>query len=167
MKLYKPEISRVCLHISSSLAIKLIHSCVFSNLKPKFIFSLDPTTMVASAGQRESHPNGGVNGGYGAPSAPPPEGHDPFQPYKVEKFDEGLRYDTLQIHAGHRPDKETHARAVPIYNSVVSLLDSTARCVADGLTSTLLSLSFSRTAPMQRGCARPRKLGTSTVASPT
>lgn len=48
-----------------------------------------------------------------------PENHDPFQPYKVEKFDEGLRYDTLQIHGGHRPDKETHARAVPIYNSVV------------------------------------------------
>ncbi|KAG8628407.1 hypothetical protein KVT40_004280 [Elsinoe batatas] len=44
--------------------------------------------------------------------------HDPFQPYKVEQFDEGLRYDTLQVHAGHRPDKETHARAVPIYNSV-------------------------------------------------
>lgn len=50
-----------------------------------------------------------------------PEGHDPFQPYKVEKFDEGLRYDTLQIHGGHRPDSEVHARAVPIYNSVVSL----------------------------------------------
>lgn len=48
-----------------------------------------------------------------------PENHDPFQPYKVEKFDEGLSYDTLQVHAGHRPDKETHARAVPIYNSVV------------------------------------------------
>ncbi|KAG8162932.1 hypothetical protein KVR01_007410 [Diaporthe batatas] len=47
-----------------------------------------------------------------------PENHDPFQPYKVEKFDEGLSYDTLQVHAGHRPDKETHARAVPIYNSV-------------------------------------------------
>ncbi|KAF4549846.1 Homocysteine synthase-like protein 2 [Elsinoe fawcettii] len=44
--------------------------------------------------------------------------HDPFQPYKVEKYDEGLRYDTLQVHAGHRPDKETHARAVPVYNSV-------------------------------------------------
>lgn len=49
-----------------------------------------------------------------------PEGHDPFQPYKVEAFDDGLRYDTLQVHGGHRPDKETHARAVPIYNSVVS-----------------------------------------------
>lgn len=48
-----------------------------------------------------------------------PEGHDPFQPYKVEKFDDGLKFDTLQVHAGHRPDKETHARAVPIYNSVV------------------------------------------------
>lgn len=45
---------------------------------------------------------------------------DPFQPYKVERFDDGLRYDTLQVHAGHRPDRETHARAVPIYNSVVS-----------------------------------------------
>lgn len=48
-----------------------------------------------------------------------PENHDPMQPYKVEKFDDGLSYDTLQVHAGHRPDKETHARAVPIYNSVV------------------------------------------------
>ncbi|OBR03162.1 LOW QUALITY PROTEIN: O-acetylhomoserine (Thiol)-lyase [Colletotrichum higginsianum IMI 349063] len=47
-----------------------------------------------------------------------PEGHDPFQPYKVEQFDTGLKYDTLQVHGGHRPDKETHARAVPIYNSV-------------------------------------------------
>ncbi|KAK1473865.1 O-acetylhomoserine (thiol)-lyase [Colletotrichum tamarilloi] len=47
-----------------------------------------------------------------------PEGHDAFQPYKVEKFDDGLRYDTLQVHGGHRPDIETHARAVPIYNSV-------------------------------------------------
>lgn len=45
-----------------------------------------------------------------------------MQPYKVEKFDEGLSYDTLQVHAGHRPDKETHARAVPIYNSVVSIV---------------------------------------------
>ncbi|KAI8304476.1 Homocysteine synthase [Colletotrichum sp. SAR11_59] len=45
---------------------------------------------------------------------------DPFQPYKVERFDDGLRYDTLQVHAGHRPDRETHARAVPIYNSVSS-----------------------------------------------
>ncbi|KAF9870658.1 o-acetylhomoserine -lyase [Colletotrichum karsti] len=43
---------------------------------------------------------------------------DPFQPYKIEKYDDGLRYDTLQVHGGHRPDKETHARAVPIYNSV-------------------------------------------------
>ncbi|KAF5027081.1 hypothetical protein F66182_793 [Fusarium sp. NRRL 66182] len=43
---------------------------------------------------------------------------DPFQPYKIEKFDEGFRYDTLQIHGGHRPDKETYARAVPIYQSV-------------------------------------------------
>ncbi|CAN9468831.1 unnamed protein product [Alternaria alternata] len=47
-----------------------------------------------------------------------PENHDPLQPYKIDKFDDGLRYDTLQIHGGHRPDKETHARAVPIYNSV-------------------------------------------------
>ncbi|KAF6838322.1 o-acetylhomoserine -lyase [Colletotrichum plurivorum] len=43
---------------------------------------------------------------------------DPFQPYKVEPYDDGLRYDTLQVHGGHRPDRETHARAVPIYNSV-------------------------------------------------
>lgn len=42
-----------------------------------------------------------------------------MEPYKVAKFDDGLNYDTLQVHAGHRPDKETHARAVPIYNSVV------------------------------------------------
>ncbi|KAF4461592.1 O-acetylhomoserine (Thiol)-lyase [Fusarium albosuccineum] len=44
--------------------------------------------------------------------------HDPLQPYKTERFDDGFRYDTIQIHGGHRPDKETHARAVPIYNSV-------------------------------------------------
>jgi hypothetical protein len=50
-----------------------------------------------------------------------PENHDPLQPYKIDKFDDGLRYDTLQIHGGHRPDKETHARAVPIYNSVVCM----------------------------------------------
>lgn len=48
-----------------------------------------------------------------------PEGHDPLQPYKIEKFDDGFRYDTVQVHGGHRPDRETHARAVPIYNSVV------------------------------------------------
>jgi hypothetical protein len=46
--------------------------------------------------------------------------HDPLQPYKTERFDDGFSYDTIQVHGGHRPDKETHARAVPIYNSVVS-----------------------------------------------
>lgn len=45
---------------------------------------------------------------------------DPLQPYKTERFDDGFRYDTIQVHGGHRPDKVTHARAVPIYNSVVS-----------------------------------------------
>ncbi|KIL89338.1 o-acetylhomoserine -lyase [Fusarium avenaceum] len=43
---------------------------------------------------------------------------DPLQPYKTERFDDGFRYDTIQVHGGHRPDKVTHARAVPIYNSV-------------------------------------------------
>lgn len=55
-----------------------------------------------------------------------PENHDPLQPYKVEKFDDGLSYDTLQVHAGHRPDKETHARAVPIYNSVSFIFTDSA-----------------------------------------
>ncbi|KAI1858897.1 uncharacterized protein JN550_012356 [Neoarthrinium moseri] len=76
--------------------------------------------MVASAGNGPTH-NEGTNGSHEVHrvlSTPPPPGHDPFQPYKVEKFDDGLRYDTLQVHGGHRPDKETHARAVPIYNSV-------------------------------------------------
>ena len=27
------------------------------------------------------------------------------------------RFETLQLHAGHKPDAETHARAVPIYQS--------------------------------------------------
>ncbi|KAL6915487.1 hypothetical protein FSHL1_006937 [Fusarium sambucinum] len=44
--------------------------------------------------------------------------HDPLQPYKTERFDDGFSYDTIQVHGGHRPDRETHARAVPIYNSV-------------------------------------------------
>ncbi len=28
-----------------------------------------------------------------------------------------MKYETLQIHAGHQPDSETHSRAVPIYQS--------------------------------------------------
>ncbi|KAG6357382.1 hypothetical protein INS49_013259 [Diaporthe citri] len=63
-----------------------------------------------------------------------PENHDPMQPYKVEKFDDGLSYDTLQVHAGHRPDKETHARAVPIYNSVptVAVFEKRAAALEGG-----------------------------------
>lgn len=85
-----------------------------------------------------------------------PENHDPFEPYKVAKFDDGLNYDTLQVHAGHRPDKETHARAVPIYNSVVcsSHLPGplSGRCT---VTDTLAfkSFIFTDSAHAKRVCA--------------
>jgi O-acetylhomoserine (thiol)-lyase len=35
-------------------------------------------------------------------------------------------FDTLQIHAGHVPDKETNARAVPIYQTTSYVFDSSA-----------------------------------------
>jgi len=35
-------------------------------------------------------------------------------------------FDTLQIHAGHSPDKETNARAVPIYQTTSYVFDSAA-----------------------------------------
>lgn len=35
-----------------------------------------------------------------------------------------LRFETLQLHAGHTPDKETHARAVPIYQTSSYTFDS-------------------------------------------
>ncbi|CAN9431874.1 unnamed protein product [Alternaria alternata] len=69
------------------------------------------TTNGTNNSHKMPHPNG-------ITLSQLPENHDPLQPYKIDKFDDGLRYDTLQIHGGHRPDKETHARAVPIYNSV-------------------------------------------------
>lgn len=83
-----------------------------------------------------------------------PENHDPMEPYKVAKFDDGLNYDTLQVHAGHRPDKETHARAVPIYNSVVC-----SSQVPDSIDEVLLtpfvfkSFIFTDSAHAKRVCA--------------
>lgn len=32
------------------------------------------------------------------------------------------RFETLQLHAGHEPDRETRARAVPIYQTTSYLL---------------------------------------------
>lgn len=96
-----------------------------------------------------------------------PENHDPMEPYKVAKFDDGLNYDTLQVHAGHRPDKETHARAVPIYNSVVrssQMPRPHSRNKADTLAS---SHSFSQTALMPNAYVPPRRLGISTAEFPT
>ncbi|KAJ0271209.1 hypothetical protein COL940_011170 [Colletotrichum noveboracense] len=66
---------------------------------------------------------------------------DPFQPYKVERFDDGLRYDTLQVHAGHRPDRETHARAVPIYNSVAAIFN-TIICLAGAGDNVVASINL-------------------------
>ncbi|KAH8660705.1 Cys/Met metabolism PLP-dependent enzyme-domain-containing protein [Tricladium varicosporioides] len=40
---------------------------------------------------------------------------DPFTPYKVTSGDTGRKYNTLQVHAGHKPDSQTRSRAVPIY----------------------------------------------------
>ncbi|RAR02005.1 o-acetylhomoserine (thiol)-lyase [Stemphylium lycopersici] len=70
-----------------------------------------------------------------------PENHDPLQTYKIDKFDDGLRYDTLQIHGGHRPDKETHARAVPIYNSVptVAVFEKRAAALEGGTAAVATS----------------------------
>ncbi|TDZ13858.1 Homocysteine synthase [Colletotrichum orbiculare MAFF 240422] len=69
-------------------------------------------------------------------SCGPAEIDDPFQPYKVERYDDGLRYDTIQVHGGHRPDRETHARAVPIYNSVSFVFTDSAHakraCAMEG-----------------------------------
>ena len=70
------------------------------------------TTNGTTNGHKAVHPNGVI-------LSELPDNHDSLHTYKIDKFDEGLRYDTLQVHGGHRPDKETHARAVPIYNSVV------------------------------------------------
>lgn len=98
-----------------------------------------------------------------------PENHDPMQPYKVEKFDEGLSYDTLQVHAGHRPDKETHARAVPIYNSVVSTARYRVHILlsqAVPLTLLICSRSFSQTVLTLSGYAPPRRPDTSTAEFP-
>lgn len=93
-----------------------------------------------------------------------PENHDPMQPYKVEKFDDGLSYDTLQVHAGHRPDKETHARAVPIYNSVVCKYSKPEILYYEvSLTLLLSSRSFSQTVLTPNACAPPRRPDTFTA----
>lgn len=96
-----------------------------------------------------------------------PENHDPLQTYKIDKFDDGLRYDTLQIHGGHRPDKETHARAVPIYNSVVCMtLKLLAQCAIQK-ADTNASPSYSPIAITRRESAQLKKADISTVESPT
>jgi len=38
---------------------------------------------------------------------------------------EKYRFETLQVHAGQEPDKETHARAVPIYQTTSYVFDDT------------------------------------------
>jgi hypothetical protein len=96
-----------------------------------------------------------------------PENHDPLQPYKIDKFDDGLRYDTLQIHGGHRPDKETHARAVPIYNSVVCMTLKFLVSCEIRKADTNASPSFSLIAIMLREFAQPKRVDISTVESPT
>lgn len=95
-----------------------------------------------------------------------PDNHDPLQTYKIDKFDEGLRYDTLQVHGGHRPDKETHARAVPIYNSVVCMPFKFLVPFKIQKADTNASLSFSPTAIMLRESAQLKKADISTVESP-
>jgi hypothetical protein len=96
-----------------------------------------------------------------------PKNHDPLQPYKIDKFDDGLRYDTLQIHGGHRPDQETHARAVPIYNSVVCMTFKFLVPCRVRKADTNASPSFSLIAIMLREFAQPKRVDTSTVESPT
>ena len=41
-----------------------------------------------------------------------------------------LKYETLQVHAGHNPDKDTLSRAVPIYQTT-SYVFRNARHAAD------------------------------------
>jgi O-acetylhomoserine/O-acetylserine sulfhydrylase-like pyridoxal-dependent enzyme len=37
---------------------------------------------------------------------------------KINKMGNGkIKFETLQVHAGHHPDKETLSRAVPIYQT--------------------------------------------------
>src|SRR6056297_3363515 len=35
-----------------------------------------------------------------------------------------LKFETLQLHAGHEPDKTTHSRAVPIYQTTSYAFDN-------------------------------------------
>ena len=39
--------------------------------------------------------------------------------------DRELRFDTIALHGGHRPDSETHSRAVPIYQTTSYVFDDT------------------------------------------
>ncbi|KAI1818681.1 O-acetylhomoserine/O-acetylserine sulfhydrylase [Poronia punctata] len=48
---------------------------------------------------------------------------DPFAPYKVNANPSAHQFNTLQVHAGHKPDKQTRARAVPIYATASYVFD--------------------------------------------
>ncbi|KAL3417254.1 O-acetylhomoserine (thiol)-lyase [Phlyctema vagabunda] len=56
-----------------------------------------------------------TSNGHGIVARKTPLGNNYFDTHKVNKEDAGLRFDTLQVHAGHKPDSHTHSRAVPIY----------------------------------------------------
>ncbi len=48
----------------------------------------------------------------------------------VNSENKRFRFETLQLHAGHIPDKETHARAVPIYQTTSFLFDDADQAAA-------------------------------------
>ncbi|KAI1281079.1 O-acetylhomoserine/O-acetylserine sulfhydrylase [Xylaria sp. FL0933] len=48
---------------------------------------------------------------------------DVFAPYKVNANPSEYLFDTLQVHAGHKPDAQTRSRAVPIYATASYVFD--------------------------------------------
>ncbi len=48
----------------------------------------------------------------------------------ADQFRSKYRFETLQLHAGHVPDKETHARAVPIYQTTSFLFKDADQAAA-------------------------------------